>query len=288
MSEDGGGDDLAIPRDAGGRYVAGSSGNPAGKPRGALNRATRIAAALLEGEAEALLRIEIELAKAGDRMLLKHCIDRLIGPQRGQPVVFAMPPVETAGDIAAAVGAVLRAASRGLITPAEAESLTRAAAAAAQAVAAGERIERARLAAEQEAVERRFVLRAAALLFYGVREIAEEAGEVDSHLRRLCGAVMRIGATVLDALAAIPDTPRLVAADRAFLAAHPPRLDREVLPLAAAMHQAWDELAEHLTSRRLDSLDRDIAEREAAGEVAAPRYRTGMFERLCGPAAAPA
>ena len=33
-----------------------------------------------------------------------------------------MPPVETAGDIAVAVGAVLRAASQGLITPAEAIS----------------------------------------------------------------------------------------------------------------------------------------------------------------------
>src|SRR5437879_5184418 len=48
MSEDGGGDDFAVPRDAGGRYVPGISGNPAGKPRGCLNRATRLAAALLE------------------------------------------------------------------------------------------------------------------------------------------------------------------------------------------------------------------------------------------------
>jgi hypothetical protein len=143
-------------------------------------------------------------------MLLKHCNDKLIGP----PVIFAMPPVETAGDLAAAVGAVLRAASRGLITPAEAESLARAAAAAARAVAEGERIERARLAAAQEAADRRFVLRAAALLFYGVREIDEEAGEFDSRLRGLCGAVMRIGEGVLDALAAIPDTPQLVAAER--------------------------------------------------------------------------
>src|SRR5712691_395133 len=52
MGEDGGGDDFAVPRDAGGRYVPGSSGNPAGKPRGCLNRATRLAAALLEGKAK--------------------------------------------------------------------------------------------------------------------------------------------------------------------------------------------------------------------------------------------
>jgi hypothetical protein len=112
MSDGGSGGDFAVPRDAGGRYVPGGSGNPAGKPRGCLNRATRLAAALLDGEAEALLRTEIDLAKAGDRMLLRHCTDKLLGPRRGQPVEFAMPPVATAGDIAAAVGAVLRGAAR--------------------------------------------------------------------------------------------------------------------------------------------------------------------------------
>ena len=59
MTEDGGGDDLVIPRDAGGRYVPGNSGNPAGKPRGVLNRATRLAVALLDGEAAAVLRTDI-------------------------------------------------------------------------------------------------------------------------------------------------------------------------------------------------------------------------------------
>jgi len=288
MSEDGGGDDLAIPRDAGGRYVPGNSGNPAGKPRGCLNHATRLAVALLEGEAAALWRTEIDLAKAGDRMLLKHCTDKLLGARRGQPVVFAMPPVETAGDIAAAVGAVLHAASRGLITPAEAETLARAAAAAAHAVAEAERIERARLAAEQAAADRRFALRVAALLFYGVREIDEEAGEFDYTLRERCRPILRLGEAALGALAAIPDTPELVAADRAFLAAHPPLLDRVASPLAAAMGEAWEELSGHLTSPILNRLERDIAAREAAGTEAAPRYRTGMFERLCGPAGDPA
>ena len=83
-------------RDWRGRYVTGRSGNLAGRPRGALNRATRIAAELLDGEAEALLRAEIDLAKAGDRVLLRHCNDRIIAPQRAQPVVFAMPRIEDA------------------------------------------------------------------------------------------------------------------------------------------------------------------------------------------------
>ena len=46
-----------MPENAGqnqGRWEKGQSGNPRGKPRGARNRATLLAEALLDGEAEAL------------------------------------------------------------------------------------------------------------------------------------------------------------------------------------------------------------------------------------------
>jgi hypothetical protein len=274
-------------RDWQGRYPTGRSGNPAGRPRGALNRATRIAAELLDGEAEALWRAEIDLALAGDRVLLRHCNDRIIAPQRAQPVAFAMPRIEDAADLAAAMGALLGAAARGLITPAEAESLARSCEASARTIEIGERIGRQRLAAEQQAVERRFALRAAALLFSGVREMDEEAGGIDYRLRELSKPILRIGEAALAALAAIPDTPELVEADRGFLAAHPPRLDREASPLGAAIGRAWLKLEEYLGPATLRRLDREIAERQEAGEAAPPRYRTGLFERLCGSPAPP-
>ena len=268
-------------RDWQGRYAAGQSGNPAGRPRGALNRATRIAAELLDGQAEALWRAEIDLALAGDRVLLRHCNDRIIAPQRAQPVAFAMPRIEDATDLAAAMGALLGAAARGLITPAEAETMARACEASAHTIEIGERIGRERLVAQQEAAERRFALRAAALLFYGVREIDEEAGAIDDRLRELCKPILRMGEAVLAALAAIPDTPELVAADRTFLAAHPLRLDRETSPLGAAMGRAWLELEEYLGPATMRRLDREIEEAQAVGD-APPRYRTGLFEHLCG------
>jgi hypothetical protein len=268
-------------RDWRGRYPTGRSGNPAGRPRGALNRATRIAAELLDGEAEALWRAEIDLALAGDRVLLRHCNDRIIAPQRAQPVAFAMPRIENAADLAAAMGTLLGAAARGLITPAEAETLARACEASARTLEIGERIGRERLAAEQEAVERRFALRTAALLFYGVREIDEETGGIDYRLRELSKPILRIGEAALAALAAIPDTPELVEADRAFVVAHPPRLDREPSPLGAAMARCCKRLTEYLT-RNADRLEREIEERQAAGQAPVLRYRTGLFERLCG------
>jgi hypothetical protein len=131
-------------RDWQGRYARGHSGNPAGRPRGALNRATRIAAELLEGEAEALWRAEIDLALAGDRMLLRHCNDRIIAPQRAQPVAFELPRIEDAADLASAMGALIEAAARGLITPAEAETLARSCEASARTIEVGERIGRER------------------------------------------------------------------------------------------------------------------------------------------------
>jgi hypothetical protein len=255
-------------RDWRGRYAPGHSGNPVGRPRGALNRATRIAAELLDGEAEALWRKEIDLALAGDRVLLRHCNDRIIAPQAAQPVAFAMPPIEDAAALAAAMGAVLDAAASGLITPAEAETLARAGEAAARTVALGERIERERFAAERAAVERRFELAACALLFYGVREIDEERGAVDS-------------------LATISYTPEWLEADRAFVAAHPPLADRTASPLGAAMARYCAGLTEYLdrdAGRLEDLVQEDMArDRQADGEAPKPRYRTGLFERLYGP-----
>jgi len=268
-------------RDGRGRYLRGASGNPAGKPRGCLNHATRIAAEMLGGEAETLWRVEINRALAGNNVLLMHCTDRIIGPRRGQPVAFAMPPIENAGDLAAAMGAVLRAAARGLITPAEAESLARTAEAGAHAIKVGERIGRERLAEERDAVERRCELAVCALLFYMAREIDEEAGDLDYRLRALCKPVLRLGRSALDTLAAIPYTLEMIEADRAFIAAHPRRLDREPSPLGAEMGSCAEKLSDYIddNAHRREQL---IEEREAAGKEPVLRYRTGLFERLLG------
>ena len=67
-----------------GRFEKGRSGNPAGKPPGARNRATLAAEKLLDGEAEALTRKAIERAKEGDGVALKMCLDRII-PVRREP-----------------------------------------------------------------------------------------------------------------------------------------------------------------------------------------------------------
>jgi hypothetical protein len=72
-------------REQGGRFAQGQSGNPAGRPRGARNKTTLAALALLEEEAEAITRKAIEMAKAGDIVAIKLCLERLIPPRR-EPV----------------------------------------------------------------------------------------------------------------------------------------------------------------------------------------------------------
>jgi hypothetical protein len=100
------------------------AGNP-GKPKGARNRATRAAEALLDGESEELTRKAIELAKAGDGTALRLCLERLIPARRDRPVSFDLPAIETANDAAKAMGAILQAVADGEISPSEGAEIAR-------------------------------------------------------------------------------------------------------------------------------------------------------------------
>jgi Family of unknown function (DUF5681) len=63
-------------------FEPGRSGNPAGKARGTRNKVTLAIEALLDGEAEALTRKAIEIAKGGDLAALRLCLDRLAPPRK--------------------------------------------------------------------------------------------------------------------------------------------------------------------------------------------------------------
>ncbi len=111
-------------RDPRGRFTRGRSGNPAGRPAGLRNSATREAESMLEGEAAALTRKALDLALAGDPLALRLCLDRVIAPRRERAVSFTMPPIAGAADLAGAMAALAGAAARGTITPGEAAQLS--------------------------------------------------------------------------------------------------------------------------------------------------------------------
>jgi hypothetical protein len=91
------------------KFKKGRSGNPKGKPRGARNKATLAAEALLDGEVEAITRKAIERAKEGDMAAIRLCLERILPAVKSRPIEIDLPPVETAEDITAAHGAVIAA-----------------------------------------------------------------------------------------------------------------------------------------------------------------------------------
>lgn len=104
-------------------FEKGRSGNPAGRRAGSRNMATLAAAALLEDESKALTQKAVELALAGDPTAMRLCLERILPPCRERSVKFALPPIESAADIAAAMKAVTSALADGAITPGEAERI---------------------------------------------------------------------------------------------------------------------------------------------------------------------
>ena len=107
------------------QFQKGQSGNPAGRPRGSRNKTTVLLQNLLEGEAEAIARKAIEMAKAGDIAAIRVCMDRLASIRRKDPIAFQLPPVDKARDSAAAVAAVVAAVAAGDLTTSEAAEVAK-------------------------------------------------------------------------------------------------------------------------------------------------------------------
>jgi hypothetical protein len=95
-------------------------GNPGRRP-GAKNRTTIATAALLEGEAQQLLRTAVELAKAGNVVMLKFLLGRIL--LRERLIELDLPRMDFADDAVEALGHIMRAVSEGKISPSEGAAL---------------------------------------------------------------------------------------------------------------------------------------------------------------------
>ena len=106
-----------------GRFQRGRSGNPRGKPKGAVHTATLAARALLSGELDEICRQIVEKAKAGDMTAAKIIVDKIVPNARETPLSVSLPPLNQTRDIPAVARAILDAASKGQILPSEAVTL---------------------------------------------------------------------------------------------------------------------------------------------------------------------
>jgi len=107
MSGSGNPETIPVPTTRGRPFA---NGNP-GRKRGSRNRTTITAAALLEGEAEELMRKAIELAKAGDVVMLKFLLGRILPRER--PIELELPLMEFADDAVEALGCIMPPCRRG-------------------------------------------------------------------------------------------------------------------------------------------------------------------------------
>lgn len=106
-----------------GQFLPGTSGNPAGRPRGSRNHSTLAAQALLEGEAEQLTRTAINKALEGDGMALRLCLERLIAPKRDQAIFVRLSELTKAENALTAIGEVIDAVKTGNLTPLEGQQI---------------------------------------------------------------------------------------------------------------------------------------------------------------------
>lgn len=113
-----------IKREASGTFAKGQSGNPKGRPKGIRNATTRMAQTLFDDEADELIRKAIDLAKDGDPVALRLCIERLLPPRKDRPVEIDLPEIEGAPDLTKVISAITQAVGEGEITPSEGSALS--------------------------------------------------------------------------------------------------------------------------------------------------------------------
>ena len=113
-------DELPSSKARGRSFKRGKSGNPAGRPKGARNRTTLAAEALLEGQAEAITQKVVDMALEGDLTAARMCLDRILPIRRERRVSFDLPPINSAEDVVTAMRAIAAALASGELSPSEA------------------------------------------------------------------------------------------------------------------------------------------------------------------------
>lgn len=63
-------------------FKPGQSGNPAGRPKGSVNKYTQLARELLSSRGEEIVQVVIDKALKGDVHCLKMCMDRIVPQQK--------------------------------------------------------------------------------------------------------------------------------------------------------------------------------------------------------------
>ncbi|MBV8754011.1 MAG: hypothetical protein JO328_14210 [Hyphomicrobiales bacterium] len=105
------------------RFQIGQSGNPAGRPPGALNKKTLALEAELQEQALEAAKSLIERAKNGDLAAMRMCLDRFAPTGRNRPVAIELPVIKTPEDAELALTVVTDELAAGELSISEATLL---------------------------------------------------------------------------------------------------------------------------------------------------------------------
>jgi hypothetical protein len=106
-------------------FEKGQSGNPAGRPPGSRNKATILAEAMFQGEAEGIIRMVLDKAKEGDMTAIRLCLERVFPRLRDRATVFDLPPINSVQEALAALTAIVAGVRDGELTAAEGSELSK-------------------------------------------------------------------------------------------------------------------------------------------------------------------
>ena len=79
-----------------------------------------LAEKLMQDDASEIVKVVLEAAKRGNINAARLILERIAPIRKGRPVYLDLPPMQTAGDIAAAMAALTDAMASGDVTPDEA------------------------------------------------------------------------------------------------------------------------------------------------------------------------
>jgi len=115
--------ETAGPKQSGGRFKPGQSGNPAGRPKGARHKALQALDAMGEEAAKEIMAAVVQSAKGGDMRAAEILLRRLWPERKGRPVTFDLPTIAAPADVVNGLASVAQAMAAGELTPDEASAV---------------------------------------------------------------------------------------------------------------------------------------------------------------------
>ena len=106
-------------------FKPGQSGNPLGRPKGSLNKATILCQGIFADAAADIAGKAVSLALAGDTTMLRLLLDKTVPGRKDSPVHLDLPEINALSDLPRITGAIMKATTKGKITPVEAHGLTK-------------------------------------------------------------------------------------------------------------------------------------------------------------------